>query len=234
MLLRTFSTRIALVAGALVLVGVVSLSWILIQANRTQVIDEMVHAGDSIADTIRLSIRQDMLEKSPNRIRQIIDSVAKNPGIEGIRLFNKEGQISYSSRPDEVGQIVDKRAEACYQCHDTSSPVRELSRDDRSRIYSNGSGGDLLATINVIPNEPGCSAVGCHQAPDKESVLGVLDVALPLIPVEERLMASDEERDPALYCRGGRDLVVSLRLRSPVAPTPDQDARCRHATRRCG
>ena len=203
---RTISTRISLFAGGLALVGVSTLSFILIRAHRVQVIEEVVHGCDSVAETIRLSITHDMLMNTPDGVRQVIQSVGKHSAIEGIRLFNKEGKITYSSRPEDVGRVVDKRAEACYQCHDADAPIGHLPAGDRSRTYTDVEGRKILATITVIPNEEGCHPAGCHPEPEVQSVLGVLDVAVLLDPVEKRLL---EATGDALLISGVAIIIIS-------------------------
>ncbi len=190
---RTLSSRIAFLAGFLALGGVSTLSFILISSQRKQVLAEVIHSSESIAETIRLSINHDMLANRREGVREVIVSVGEHPGIARVRLFNKEGRISYSSREEEVGRVVDKQAEACIKCHTKSEPYRTLDLEDRSRIYTDPQGGRTLATIYVIRNEEGCHPAGCHALPNIESVLGVLDVAMSLEPTQDRLFASTRQ-----------------------------------------
>src|SRR5215475_9660842 len=44
-----------------------------------------------------------------------------------LRIFDREGHISYSSDTAEVGHVVDKGAEACYGCHAKSQPLVKLN-----------------------------------------------------------------------------------------------------------
>ena len=190
---RTLSSRIAFLAGFLALGGVSTLSFILISSQRKQVLAEVIHSSESIAETIRLSINHDMLANRREGVREVIVSVGEHPGIARVRLFNKEGRISYSSREEEVGRVVDKQAEACIKCHTESEPYRNLDLEDRSRIYTDPQGGRTLATIYVIRNEEGCHPAGCHALPNTQSVLGVLDVAMSLEPTQDRLFASTRQ-----------------------------------------
>jgi two-component system NtrC family sensor kinase len=204
---RTLSSRIAFLAGFLALGGVSTLSFILIRSQRKQVLAEVIHSSESIAETIRLSINHDMLANRREGVREVIVSVGKHPGIAGVRLFNKEGRISYSSREEEVGRVVDKQAEACIKCHTESEPYRNLDLEDRSRIYTDPQGGRTLATIYVIRNEEGCHPAGCHALPNTQSVLGVLDVAMSLEPTQDRLFAST--RHAILISLGAVVLITS-------------------------
>lgn len=204
---RTLSSRIAVLAGVLALGGVSTLSLILIRSQRRQVLSEVVHSSESIAETIRLSINHDMLANRREGVREVIQSIGEHPGIARVRLFNKEGRISYSSRPEEVGRVVDKRAEACITCHTEAEPYRNLDLKDRSRIYTDPEGGKMLATIEVIRNEAGCHPAGCHAPPSTQSVLGVLDVAISLAPTRARIFAST--RNAILISLGAVVVITS-------------------------
>jgi two-component system NtrC family sensor kinase len=187
---RTISTRIAFLAGFLTLGGAVTLSFILIQSQRRNILVEVVHGSDTVAEAIRLAIDHDMMANRSESIQQVIEAVAEHDGVERVRLFNKQGRIAYSSRPEEIGSEVDKRADGCIQCHSASEPFESLDQEQRSRIYDDSTAGRVVSTINVIRNEPGCAGEGCHESPTRMSVLGVLDVTVSLAAVQERLARS--------------------------------------------
>ena len=142
---RTLSTRIALLAGFLALGGVATLSLILIREQRNHILAEVVHSSESVAETIRLSINHDMLGNRREGVREVIESVGGHSGIAGVRLLNKEGRITYSSRAEEVGRVVDKRSEACVQCHSMSRPLTELDQASRSRVFDHPEHGRVLS-----------------------------------------------------------------------------------------
>jgi two-component system NtrC family sensor kinase len=207
---RTLSGRIAVPAGFFALISVALLSFILIRAQREQVLAEVVHGSESIAEAILLSVDHDMRVNRRDGVREMIEALGGHAGIEGIRIFNKDGRVSFSSRPEEVGRTVDTRAEACVQCHsDDAPPVADLDPRDRSRIYTGDDGrGRLLATIYVIRNREGCQGSGCHLPPAEQSVLGVLDVAMSLEPAEARLAAAT--RDAALISLAAVGLITGM------------------------
>jgi len=39
------------------------------------------------------------------------------PGIEGIRIYNKEGRVIFATIPGDLNSTVDMNAEACVSCH---------------------------------------------------------------------------------------------------------------------
>ena len=131
----TLGTRVSLSAAIVLAVGLTVLSLTLISTQRGQVIEEAIHSSDNVAEMILLSISHEMLADNPKGVQEILQSVGSHPGVDRIRLFNKEGEISHSSDSDEVGTMVDKNAEACFLCHDANKPIRHLPIADRSRVY---------------------------------------------------------------------------------------------------
>jgi two-component system NtrC family sensor kinase len=178
-------------AGFFVLVSVAILSMILIRAQREEMLAEVVHGSESIAQAILLSLDRDMRLNRREELTEIIEAVGGHEGIHEIRLFNKDGVVSYSSDPGEVGRTVDTRADACVQCHaGEAPPPPDVDPRGRTRRYEGEDGENLLATIHVVRNQEGCQGARCHVAPSEQSVLGVLDVAMSLEPAEARLAAA--------------------------------------------
>jgi two-component system NtrC family sensor kinase len=185
--LRGFSTRIALTAGFFALISVTALSVFLIRSQREEAFAEAVFGSESLAATILVSIEHEMRVNERDAIREIVESVGRQEGIESVRLFNKDGRISFSARPEDVGQVVDMQAEACVLCHTGPAPTQTLDPNNRSRIFEDADGNTVLGTILVIPNKAGCQGAQCHASVESQSILGVLDVALSMEPAEARL-----------------------------------------------
>ena len=58
-----------------------------------------------------------MLRNRREDIYQIINMLGKQPGIKVIRIYNKRGEITFSTIPDEVGKVIPMESEACNVCH---------------------------------------------------------------------------------------------------------------------
>jgi two-component system NtrC family sensor kinase len=183
-------TRIAVYAGVLALVGVTALSVILIRHQRNQIRAEVIHGSESIAEAIALSLEHASRTNQREWLAQTIHSMGQHEGIEAVRLFNKAGTIVFSSRAEEAGQQVDLHAEACVTCHETPEPLPALDPDDRSRIFEDEHGHQVVGTIRVIRNRPGCQGSSCHVPVSQQSVLGVLDILLPLDAAQARLQSA--------------------------------------------
>ena len=164
-------------------------------------------SADRINDIIRRSIRYSMLRNQREEVFHIINTIGHENGISRIRIFNREGQISFSTDDREVGQLVDKKAEACYACHAQAQPLARLDRPDRMRIYKARDGTRVLGLIRPIENETDCSNAACHAHTDGNQVLGVLDTNISLAAMD--LAVAQHERRAIIFTAAGL-LAVSL------------------------
>lgn len=146
-------------------------------------------AAERVSDIIKRSTEHYMLANDRDAIYYTIQTIADEPGIRRVRIFNQEGQISFSTENGEAGTHVDKKAEACYACHAQSEPLTHLDRPDKVRIFRSG-GERLIGVITPIPNSPECSNASCHAHPAEQKVLGVLDTTLSLAKADEDIAAS--------------------------------------------
>lgn len=218
---RTLSSRIALPAGFFALVSVAVLSYLLIREQRQSALEEAMLGSESIAETILLTTAHEMRANQRESIQQMVDAVGNQPGVVDVRILNKEGEITYSSRREEIGTLVDPDAEGCIQCHSGPEPSTELDPDNRSRLYRNGEGNRVLATMRVIRNQEGCQGSGCHASPGVRPVLGVLDVAMSLESAEERLSRATLNAFlfallAATVISGGLWIIITRAVRRPL------------------
>lgn len=187
----------------LCLVGVMAvlfglLGYVNLRLHRQHLEEMVFQSADRISDLIRRSIRYSMLRNQREEVFHIINTIGHQPGISKIRIFNKEGRISFSTDPSEVGQLVNKEAEACTRCHAQAKPLERLDRPDRMRIYVGRDGTRVLGLISPIENEPDCSNAACHaHSASGTRVLGVLDTDLSLAHVDQSLR--DRQRAMALF-----------------------------------
>jgi two-component system NtrC family sensor kinase len=127
-----------------------------------------------------------MLLNQRDRIHTTINTIGNQPGIHDVRVLNKEGEIIYSSSSRDIGKMVDKNAEGCYACHAANKPLERLPIKDRTRIFQNDSS-RVLGIINPIYNETSCWTADCHAHSKSQTMLGVLDVTIPLTDVDNQI-----------------------------------------------
>jgi len=157
-----------------------------LRLERKNSMELVQQSADRVTDVIRRSTHYEMLRNDRDALRNIIQELGTEPGIQRIRIFNSEGRITVSTDASEVGRVVDKNAEACYTCHRRAAPLEKLNRPDRARMFRDAQGHHLLAVIRPIENAPECSSVACHVHQASQRVLGVIDADLSLATADEQ------------------------------------------------
>jgi two-component system NtrC family sensor kinase len=165
----------------------------LIESQHDAMTSEIELQANQLSETIKSSTRYAMLRNRPDQVHEIIDTIGRQEGIDRVRIFNKEGEVSYSDEKPLIGTLVDKDAESCYACHVADRPLERLSMSQRTRTFRTEGGSRTLGIINPIYNETSCSNGGCHEHPATQTVLGVLDVTMSLESVD-RQMAANRKR----------------------------------------
>jgi two-component system NtrC family sensor kinase len=133
-----------------------------------------------------------MLRNDSAELARIVDTLAAQGTIDRVRVFDKQGRITHSSAAVEIGHQVDAGAEQCVSCHAEGGALREPRRSERARVFSRPGEGRLLGLIAPIRNESACSTSDCHAHDPSQTVLGVLDVQMPLAGVDAAI--SDSQR----------------------------------------
>jgi two-component system NtrC family sensor kinase len=172
--------------AAIVLVSLATMTAftaVLLKTQREHLIAQVVESAALLSDTVKRGTYVHMLEDRRIDVYRALETIGQGDGIEAARLFNKEGQITFSSRQGETGTFVDKRAESCYACHAEDEPIARLNVPSRSRIYAS-SGHRVLGMVTPIYNEPACSNAACHAHPAEKTVLGVVDIGMSLDRVD--------------------------------------------------
>jgi len=183
-LASTLSFRLFLVLSLAILL-LFTIHATLAQHFQTVAIEGQVKiAAYSQSDFIRQSLYTAMLRNERGRIHETITLLGREPGVEVIRIYNKQGQITFSTAEREIGSTVNRQAEACYVCHAAAKPLSAVPSAERARIYRKADARRVMGLINPIPNDRSCSEASCHVHPASVSVLGVLDVQMSLAALD--------------------------------------------------
>lgn len=170
--------------------------------------DQLQACANRAGDIIRQSLFTSMLRNERELTRSIITLVGTEPDVEGVRVYNKTGQIMFSNDTAEVGTEVDMEAEACYACHATAQPLSAVPTGERTRLYERDDGHRVMGVIIPIRNEESCWSAGCHAHSPDQSVLGVLDVQMSLASADRVL--SRMGRKASFFALGGTLLMALL------------------------
>lgn len=180
-LTRSLSVKLAAALVAAVLLFQGGLGLLGAYYQQRDLVGITSHSADRAADVVRRSARSAMLHNDTAQLHQIMADIASQPGFVRLRIFDGAGEIDWSTDTNEVGKVVDKRAEQCTACHAANEPFHRLESKERIRIFEpEGGGGRVIGVIMPVENEPACSAADCHVHPADQKVLGVLDVQVSL------------------------------------------------------
>ena len=166
------------------------LGYLNVRLHRQHLEQTTLLSAERVSDVIKHSTTDYMLRNDREGLYHSIKTMADEPGMEKIRIFDQEGRITYTTDSAEQNHVVDKTAEACYACHAQSQPLARLNRPDRFRIYRNSAGTRVLGIITPIENQPSCSNAACHAHPAEQQILGVLDTNLSLAKADVQLAES--------------------------------------------
>jgi HAMP domain-containing protein len=185
-MLKSLTAR-AIVPVALSVTGFVIVCCIVLYSlMKNDLIRDAIRCETNLADTVIKSTRYAMLRSDRDMLRNIIDNVGDQHGIEHLRIFNKKGVIMFSRNRGDVNRLLDKKAEGCIGCHAGPVPATSLGPMGQARRFVNEWGIEVIAITVPIYNYPTCT-VACHYHNPGQKVLGTLDIGLSAAPLLKTL-----------------------------------------------
>lgn len=117
---------------------------------------------------IVVSAIYDQMMSDKKDIQSIINEISKNPSVDHIRIIDKEGNIKYSSHPDELKKNIRN-----------ISPHHLLKTNLDSINFTKVNSKGLYSALQPILNTPNCQK--CHDENDR---LGFIDIDTKLTRAE--------------------------------------------------
>jgi len=189
-LFNKLSVKLLLVTS-LILIAIFSLhTYITIYYLENDITKLYQQNAYNISDIIKRSTRYSMLLNKRNDVYQIIRTIGDEPGVKGIRIYNKMGTIIFSTDSSEINKTVDMKAEACIACHGKSGVSSYISANERMRFFYASKEERVLGLINPIKNEPDCYNSDCHAHQKNLEMLGVLDVMISMKKADETISSN--------------------------------------------
>ena len=182
MLGRSIAFKLTFGVVLTVLVAISIFAFFSIRSESRSMLAEVERHATQLSDAVKSDTEYDMLHNDRERIHESIRRIGQQESIDRVRVFNKAGEIIYSSEASDIGKMVDKQAESCYLCHSADQPLERIDSEERTRTFRiDRESPRLLGVINPIYNAPTCWSAACHAHPEEQTVLGVLDVTIPLV-----------------------------------------------------
>lgn len=180
------ATFIALVG--LALAGALGIQfYVTTDAYQTQLIREAFDGLHRQSDTIKRGLWYAMLHDDRPAITNQVQTFGAQQDIDGIRIFNKDGKVMFSTWDEEIGRSVDTSADACKGCHSSGRPLASLDASERTNIYEGDDGVRRFQIIEPIYNERACSTAECHAHSVDLKVLGVMESAISLQRIDREI-----------------------------------------------
>lgn len=183
---RSLSVKLYALLAFLLMISFAGIMYFNITSFTKHLNESVLNHAIQVSDLIKRSTRYSMLKNDREHLYHTISTIGMEEGVQGIRIYNKPGQIAFSDNLAEIGTTVDIKAEQCIVCHDKVPPPTHLTTQNRIRIFTSPDGYRILGLINPIENEPSCyNTTECHDHSPKDKLLGLLDVKLSLKAVDE-------------------------------------------------
>jgi two-component system NtrC family sensor kinase len=182
-----------------VLIAAVS-GYISQRAQQSQLLRTMILGADQLSKSITSATWHSMLADDRGSAYQIMGTIAEKQGIDRIRMFNSEGQLTFSTDAAEARTLAHAPGADCRSCHQLPNPrtptaqqaapkTKQAALGDGVRIVTSPDGHRSLNIAATIYNERSCSQAECHAHPERVRILGILDVALRLDVLDQEASA---------------------------------------------
>jgi two-component system NtrC family sensor kinase len=189
-LLSSLSLRLSLLLFAVIITCFSVYTFFNVRSTSRYNEDTVSSYAQRFSDLIQRSTHYGMLLNRKADVHNIIRTIARAEGVEGVHIYDKQGTIIFSADSAEIGTTVDLQAEACVSCHSADMPLQSVPASSRARIFEQPQRGRILGLIDPIENSPECYNASCHAHPPEQSILGVLDVRMSLAEADARMLTA--------------------------------------------
>jgi two-component system NtrC family sensor kinase len=110
------ATRLVLALTMMVALIIGGFTYYSARKQERALLSELLASADQISRGITAATQHAMKANRRQDAYAIMKEIGKAQGIDSIRIFNKEGYVTFSTDPKAPRQ-VDKNAEACFLCH---------------------------------------------------------------------------------------------------------------------
>jgi two-component system NtrC family sensor kinase len=184
---KTLQFKVGLYLTIALTVAMLAFTSLVVWHQRQELLANVADRVTQISEVITKSTRYAMLQNRPDYVERIIHDVGNQESIDKVRILSKDGKIIHSTNPAEIGQTLDRKAEACSHCHQSEQPLEQVPRSERTWTFATPGGRRMLGSMEVIRNEPSCYTAACHQHSKATSVLGVLDIVYSLDDIDRTM-----------------------------------------------
>ncbi|HLV87496.1 MAG TPA: ATP-binding protein [Candidatus Sulfotelmatobacter sp.] len=171
----------------ILIVAISSVSgYLSLRTQKKQLVETMILGADQLSRSITSATWHAMLDDDRKAAYEMMRVIADKQGVDRIRMFNREGRLVFSTDAREPAATTSLSDEVCASCHAKGPIPNRPTEDSRVRYSTSPDGVKTISMVTPIYNEPSCSNASCHAHQASTKVLGVLDIALRLDPVQKQ------------------------------------------------
>jgi len=159
------------------------------RSQKRQLVETMILGADQLSRGVTGATWLAMLDDDRRAAYEIMRVIADKQGVDSIRMYNKEGRLVFSTDSTEPPAVANFASEVCASCHNKTGIRNRPTEDARVRYATSPKSVKTLNMVTPIYNEPSCSNASCHAHKASTKVLGVVDIALRLDPVQKQTKA---------------------------------------------
>lgn len=157
---------------------------------RDQLERERADAANQVTRLLQTSLENAMLKKDLDGLRDIVERMGQQEGIQGVMLANPRGLVRLATDPAAIGQTM------------TLAP--QPTAGPSTRFVPGPDGRPVLRSVNAVRNQPICEE--CHGPVEQQPINGILYVDFDA----DRIRA--QARATTLLLMGAGAIIVLLNL----------------------
>ena len=183
---RKLAYRLMLSLTVLIVAISVFRGYVAYRAQKRLLVATIITGADQLSRSITSATWHAMLDDDRKATDEIMRVIADKQGVDRIRMFNREGKLVFSTDAQEPPVPASQSSEVCVGCH-SRGPIRDkITEEERIRYVTSPQGVKTINMVTPIYNEASCSNASCHAHRASTKVLGVVDVALRLDPLQSQ------------------------------------------------
>ena len=185
---KSIAAKLIIATGLLIVILSFIFWFATLKKQEKDVMSIAVKYGDSFVNFAKDSTQRSMLSSDKEQTQRILQNLSTPEGIQGVKIFNHEGNIEFSSDQTWIGKAVDRNSMSCMGCHaDTGISGALLPSPRRWSVYKDKEGSTALKIVSPINNDVSCSSASCHVHPENQEILGFIEADLSLALLDEAL-----------------------------------------------
>jgi histidine kinase len=135
------------------------------RAEEKSIVQSLKQDTAAIADTVEMAFRYHMIKGGSGEVQALLAAFSGLTAIERVRIYDREGEIRFSSTAGEVGVKTELSDPTCRICHEGQTRERGATV-----TFETGEGSKVFRSVSPITREESC--LRCHDGGTE--LLGVL------------------------------------------------------------